>query len=211
VRGRVNRRPEEDSPARKSSEQGTLLKSVIERVPVEVRQELEALHKAGAPSVELFRRLMASLGPAIAQAFSVREDEVAILLVRDQGHMLGFAYPWGYYADKKNLFPVSAPSIAGEVVRTSKGRIDNNASQVQHLDIYERIGAKAKGAVKIQKMISAPLLSRDGQPLGAIQVSRKAKSLPEAGPHFTPADLANLAGLCTRLAPLIQKAIPLDY
>ena len=64
----MNRRPEEDSPARKSSEQGPLVKSVIERVPVEVRQELEALHKAGAPSVELFRRLMASLGTAILDA-----------------------------------------------------------------------------------------------------------------------------------------------
>jgi hypothetical protein len=153
---------------------------------------------------------MASLGPAIAQAFSVREDEVAILLVRDRGLMLGFAYPFTFYGDQKNLFPVSAPSIAGEVLRARKARIDNHVSQIQHLDIYERISLKAQRPLKIQKMISAPLLTPGGEPIGVIQVSRKGKSLEETGSNFTAHDLCNLTELSNWLAPHILEAIPPD-
>jgi hypothetical protein len=187
-----------------------LIGRVIEQIPIDIRRELEAVRKGGPPSADLLKRLMTSLGPAIAQGFSVREDEVAILLVRDQGLMLGFAYPFTFFGDQKNLFPVSAPSIAGEVLRARKGRIDNQVSQIQHLDIYERISLRAQRPLKIQKMISAPLLTPDGKPVGVIQVSRKAKSPEEAGSHFTPHDLSNLTELSNWLAPHVLEVIPPD-
>ncbi|MGH7422751.1 MAG: hypothetical protein ACREJ1_03630, partial [Candidatus Methylomirabilales bacterium] len=104
--------PEEKAPSDgKAAEGRALIRRVIEQIPVDVRRELDVLRKGGPPSADLLKRLMASLGPAIAQALSVREDEVAILLVRDHGLMLGFAYPFTFYGDQKNLFPVSASSI----------------------------------------------------------------------------------------------------
>ncbi len=203
--------PEEKAPSDgKAAEQRALIRRVIEQISVDVRRELDVLRKGGPPSADLFKRLMASLGPAIAQAFSVREDEVAILLVRDQGLMLGFAYPFTFYGDQKNRFPLSASSIAGEVLRARKGRIDNHVSQIQHLDIYERINLKAHRPLKIQKMVSAPLLTPAGEPIGVIQVSRKGKSPEEAGSNFTPHDLRSLAELSNWLAPHILGVIPPD-
>ena len=105
---------------------------------------------------------------------------------------------------------VSASSIAGEVLRAGKGRIDNQVSQIQHLDIYERIGVKAQRPRKIQRMISAPLLTPGREPIGVIQVSRKGKSLEEAGPNFTPHDLHSLTELSNWLAPHILGVIPPD-
>jgi AcrR family transcriptional regulator len=207
----VSRRPGEESPDRRGTEQRALLQSVIERIPAELRRELEQAETAGPPSPDVFRRLMASLGAAIAHAFAVREDEVAILLVRDQGHMLGFAYPWAFFADKKNLFPVTAPSIAGQVLRSKRGRVDNNVSRIQHLDIYERVAAKGSASSTIQKMISAPMVAADGTPLGVIQISRKAKSPQEAGPNFAEQDLLKLTALGRWLAPLVQKVLPPDF
>jgi len=201
--------PEEKAPSDvKAAERRALIRRVIEQIPVDVRRELDVLRKGGPPSANLLKRLMASLGPAIAQAFSVREDEVAILLVRDQGLTLGFAYPFTFYGDQKNLFPVNASSIAGEALRARKGRIDNHVSQIQHLDIYERINLRAQRPLKIQKMISAPLLTPPGEPIGVIQVSRKGKSLEEAGPNFTPHDLCSLTELSNWLAPHILGVIP---
>ncbi|MFQ5848535.1 MAG: GAF domain-containing protein [Candidatus Methylomirabilales bacterium] len=204
--------PEENvSPLPMTAEPGTFIRRVVDRIPVQVWREVERAQAGVSPSPELFKRLMNTLGPSIAQAFSVREHEVAILLVKDQGLLLGFAYPFTFYADRKNLFPVGGPSIAGDVFRTRTGRIDNNLAQIGHLEIYERINVKAQGPLKIQKMISAPLLLPDGQPLGVIQVSRKATFLGEAGPHFTPADLGRLTDLCAWLAPVIRSMIPPDY
>jgi hypothetical protein len=203
-------RPQEKAPSDAKAAERAVIGRVIEQIPIDIRRELEAVRKGGPPSADLLKRLMASLGPAIAQVFSVREDEVAILLVRDQGLMLGFAYPFNFYGDQKNLFPVSAPSIAGEALRAGKGRIDNNVSQIQHLDIYERINVKAQRPVKIQKMVSAPLLTPASRPVGVIQVSRKARSPEAAGSNFTPHDLCNLTELSNWLAPHILELLPPD-
>lgn len=211
MKGDVSLVPNDKVPAdSKAAEGHVVIRRVIEQIPVDVRRELDVLRKGVPPSEDLWKRLMATLGPAIAQAFSVREDEVAILLVRDQGLMLGFAYPFTFYGDQKNLFPVNASSIAGEVLRTRKGRIDNHVSQIQHLDIYERINQRGQRPLKIQKMISAPLLTPQGEAVGVIQVSRKGKSLEEAGPNFTLRDLSNLTELSNWLAPRILGVIPPD-
>lgn len=211
MKGDVSLVPKDKVPADSRAAEGhVVIRRVIEQIPVDVRRELDVLRKGVPPSEDLWKRLMATLGPAIAQAFSVREDEVAILLVRDQGVMLGFAYPFTFYGDQKNLFPVNASSIAGEALRTMKGRIDNHVSQIQHLDIYERINQRVQRPLKIQKMISAPLLTPQGEAVGVIQVSRKGKSLEEAGPNFTPRDLSNLTELSNWLAPRILGVIPPD-
>jgi hypothetical protein len=203
--------PKDKAPSDSRAAGGHIvIRRVIEQIPVDVRRELDVLQKGVPPSEDLWKRFMASLGPAIARVFSVREDEVAILLVKDQGLMLGFAYPFTFYGDQKNFFPVNASSIAGEALRTRKGRIDNHVPQIQHLDIYERINQKVQGSLKIQKMISAPLLTPHGEAVGVIQVSRKGKSLEEAGPNFTPNDLSALTELSSWLAPRILGVIPPD-
>jgi hypothetical protein len=199
------------SADRRSSERRALIKGVVDRMPVEIRRELAVLKEAVPRPAHLFKRFMDSLGSSIGHAFSVQEDEVAVLLVKDQDLLLGFAYPFTFYTDKKNVIPMSTPSIAGEVLRAGKGRVDNNVHQIRHLDMYERIKVKGKTPLKIQKMISAPLLLPEGRPFGVMQVSRKAKSLEEAGPNFTATDLLKLTDLGSWLAPYILKLIPPDF
>jgi hypothetical protein len=69
---------------------------------------------------------------------------------------------------------------------------------------------KAQRPVKIQKMVSAPLLTPASRPVGVIQVSRKARSPEAAGSNFTPHDLCNLTELSNWLAPHILELLPPD-
>lgn len=203
-------------PFQMTGERRVLTRRVIDRLPVEFKRELDCLQEEVLPREDLFKQLMKNVGPMIVDAFSVQDNGVAILIVKDQGLLLRFAYPFRLSSDKKNLFPIAASSIAGEVFRARKGRIDNNVPKIRHLDIYERMNyeriyGKEKGSVKIQRMISAPLLLAGGECLGVIQGSRKGKSLEEAGPNFTPNDLLDLNDLSSWLAPYILKLIPPDF
>lgn len=66
--------------------------------------------------------------------------------------------------------------------------------------------ADAKNEVDvIQKLMTAPVTASDDQVVGVIQVSRKAKYLPEAGPDFTPEDLKKLEAIATSIGKLMKK------
>ncbi|MFQ5882560.1 MAG: hypothetical protein ACE5I9_08835 [Candidatus Methylomirabilales bacterium] len=199
------------SPDLRTSERQDLIRSVADRISPGIWQELDLLQEEAQPPADLFEWLMDSLGFSVAQAFSVQDDEVAILLLKDRGLMLRFAYPLQLYADKTNVFPVSTPSIAREVLLARKGRIDNDVPEVTHLNIYERIRVKENGPLQIQKMISAPLLLPGGEALGVMQVSRKGESPEEAAPDFSPFDLLKLNDLSQWVAPYIHRVIPPDF
>lgn len=195
----------------KTRQRRMLVRSVVDRLPTRIRWELDVFEKLALPFEDLFERLTDRLAASIAQAFSVEEDEVAILLLRGRRRMLRFAYPLVHYAEKTNMFPVAATSIAGDVLRARRGRVDNDVPHIEHLDVYERIRVKENRPLEIQKMVSAPLLIPRGQPLGVMQVSRKGGSSREAGPNFSPFDLLKLNDLSRWLALQIYKVIPTDF
>jgi hypothetical protein len=188
-----------------------LVRRVAERVPEEIRRDLEGWQKAGTSSPDLFERLISRTGVCLAQSFAVGPEDVAILLVKDQGRLLRFAYPVPHYAGRTNVFPVHTSSIAGEVLVSRRGRIDNEVGQVRHLDIYERIRGKEKRSLEIQKMVTAPLLLAGGKAFGVVQVSRRGKSSKEAGPDFPSFDLLKLRDLGRELGPIIHQEVPTDF
>ncbi len=100
--------------------------------------EIVAKVKASAPQDERWREALTIVATHAAQAFKVTEREVAILLKTDDGMNLKFVYPLAL-AQGPNNFPIASPSVASEVVKSSKGVVDNTFAQTKHLGFYERI------------------------------------------------------------------------
>lgn len=187
------------------------IRRVAERVPEKVEWYLEKWQEVALAPEALFERIMGWLATVLGQAFAVDPDDVAVLLLKDRGQLLRFAYPPLHYQGRTNLFPVWISSIAGEVLATRKGRIDNDVARVRHLDIYERIRGRAKRPLEIQKMVTAPLLLPSGELLGVIQVSRRGQPPTAAADDFPPYDLLKLKDMGQRLAPYIHRVLPANF
>jgi hypothetical protein len=92
--------------------------------------------------------------------------------------------------------------VAVRTANSKRAEVINNFAQIKHTSIFEAIDlgqnnnmlAEAMGGRLIhviQKLISAPVVGPNGT-VGVIQVSRKGRSAPAAGPDFTAADLQKL-------------------
>ena len=111
------------------------------------------------------------------------------------------------------VIPVNSPmAVAARVVNARKPEIINNLAQTKHASVFESIELQEKPKIAgqhanpdekqaqvIQKMMSVPIIVPSGV-AGVIEVSRKGKSAPEAGPDFTVADLQKLAMIASALA-----------
>jgi hypothetical protein len=141
---------------------------------------------------------------AVARIFRVRETEVALLELC--GTLLNFVYP----AELKTAgaIPLSSSAVAARTARTREAELSNGFTQVKHFSIFElvKLGDTGLDAQVIQKMMSAPVVARDGKVIGVIQISRKAPRLEAAGPDFTPEDLEKLQAVGCFLGTLIGNA-----
>ncbi len=150
----------------------------------------------------------------IANTFKVDNRDVGILCLEKQ--MLHFIHP----AKLANIgtIPVNTSiAVAARVVSTKRPEVINNLAQTKHASVFEsvelqgkpkfggQISAEEKLAHVVQKMMSAPIVGPSGV-VGVIEVCRKGKSAPEAGPDFTPADLQKLAALASSLAACFKQA-----
>lgn len=150
----------------------------------------------------------APIAAEIAKTFSVREHEVGIL--RLDKKLLRFIYP-PKLATAGTIPVGSAVSVAARVVNTGTPEIINNLAQTKHASVFEAVGIQKKPASGqrmteeeklesvIQKMMTAAVRGPAGV-VGVIEVSRKGKTAPAAGPDFTPADLQKLVAMATSLA-----------
>ena len=147
--------------------------------------EIEQLEGLDSPE-----NTAASICAAVAKIFRVRETEVALLELT--GTLLNFVYP----AELKTAgaIPLSSSAVAARTARTKEPELSNGFTQVTHFSIFElvKLGDTGLDAQVIQKLMSAPILARNGKVIGVIQVSRKAPRLDAAGPDFTPEDLRKL-------------------
>ena len=185
----------------------------LDRLQEDLLQKLEALAEnlAGAPRPVLFEQVLSHTGTYLAHSFQVGDDEVGILLIKDQGQLLRFAYPPELYQGKLNFFPITVPSVAGLVVRAKEGVFHNEMARIPHLHIYERIRLAGRTIRPIQKILAVPLLLADGHVVGVIEVSRKAMILREAGPDFTELDLLKLTDFGRVLATHLIRFLPDDF
>ncbi len=145
----------------------------------------------------------------IAKALNVHEHEVGILRLEKQ--MLHFIHP-ARLATVGSIPLNTSMAVAARVVTTKRPEIINNLAQTKHASVFESIELEKKAKVVgkvvsteeklshvIQKMISVPVVGPAGV-VGVIEVSRKGKTAPDAGPDFTPADQQKLVVIAAALA-----------
>ena len=144
----------------------------------------------------------------VSHEFSLKLDEVAILLLSDDGRQLRFVAP-RRFADLGTIPVTKRDSIAVGVLARRAGDVINNVPMVKHVSFFESIKLRDKPS-PIQKMISMPLVVR-GQPIGVAQISRKGETAREAGPDFTPADLRRAQEILDGVAHYLAEARPPGY
>jgi hypothetical protein len=133
----------------------------------------------------------------LAKQFGVDTDEVAILKVVPKFKALKFVIP-------EKLTPVgtipltSTTALAARTARERKPELMNNFSSARHANVFEAVPLGRDPGELIQKIMSAPIL--DGAKVhGVVQISRKARSLAQAGADFTQRDLLALVSLSPSL------------
>jgi hypothetical protein len=144
-----------------------------------------------------------SIGTCVARIFQVRETEVALLELG--GSMLNFLYPTELKT--AGAIPLSSSSVAARTARTKQAEIFNSFTKVKHFSIFElvKLGDSGLDEQVIQKLMSAPVLARNGDVIGVIQISRKAPRPGAAGPDFTADDLRKLESVARFVGRLMAK------
>jgi GAF domain len=139
----------------------------------------------------------------VARIFHVKETEVALLEL--SGSLLNFLYP----AELKTAgaIPLSSSAVAARTARTKQAELFNSFPKVKHASIFElvKLGDTGLDAQVIQKLMSAPVVTKKGEVIGVIQVSRKAPRPAAAGPDFTPEDLRKLESVARFVGGLMSK------
>ena len=142
--------------------------------------------------------------PEMAKTFSVKLDEIAILQLVQNGNILAFLYP--FKLQKVGSIPMtSTVSLAVRTAREKRPEAINSFATQKHPTIFEAVdlGMETKEKNAIQKIMSAPLIA-DGKVVGVVQISRKGKTSPAAGPDFTIKDLTALMATAGVLAKALK-------
>jgi hypothetical protein len=139
----------------------------------------------------------------VARIFEVKDTEVALLELG--GRLLNFVYP----AELRmaGAIPLSSAAVAARTARERKSELFNSFTKVKHSSIFElvKLGDTGLDAQVIQKLMSAPVLGRNGEVVGVIQISRKAPRPAAAGPDFTAEDLSKLESVALLVGRLMSK------
>ncbi len=171
---------------------------------ISFKQLADSIQKEGLNATNVIR-----VADEIAKTFHVQPHEVGILRLAKQ--TLQFIHPAKLAA--VGSIPVNSTiAVAARVVSSKKPEVINNLAQTRHASVFESVELQKKAkilgkevdpdeklALVIQKMMSAPIIGASGV-VGVIELCRKGKSAPEAGPDFTPADLQKLMAIASSLA-----------
>jgi hypothetical protein len=161
-------------------------KSAAAAAPAPDRKAVESrLLKAGTPE---------QCRGELSKIFGVRPDEVALL--RLENGLLRFLFP--SELTTAGSIPISSSTaVAAHTAVTKKVELFNNFTKVKHASIFESV--KPSGAsgeelrpATIQKLMSAPVLDKEDDVLGVVQICHKGFDLASAGPDFTLDDLQKL-------------------
>jgi hypothetical protein len=110
----------------------------------------------------------------LAKIFHVQYTEVALLKLEEG--LLRFIFP--EHLRTTGAIPLSSKAVAAHTALSKKAEIFNNFAKVKHASIFETI--KPSGVdteevrpAPIQKLMSVPIMDRDSNVMGVIQISRK--------------------------------------
>jgi hypothetical protein len=174
----------------------------------ELLEILEAMSRRkgeiGSPQ-ELFLDMAERVVKHVSSAFSAKPDEVAILILTTDLKHLRFVAPRQFL--ELGTIPITKrDSIAVNVFGKKVGEVLNNVPMVKHVAFFESVKLRDK-VVPIQKMITVPILA-SGAVAGVAQISRKGESPAQAGPDFTPRDVAKAQDLFAAVGALLYGARP---
>jgi hypothetical protein len=129
----------------------------------------------------------------LAQILGVRRNEVA-LLRRDKSS-LRFVFPSELRA--AGALPLTGSAVAARTASTRTSLLSNSFARVKHVSLFEsvKLGSvedESSQQMPIQKIMSVPVLSSEGNVLGVVQISRKGLDASLAGADFTRNDLKQL-------------------
>lgn len=124
----------------------------------------------------------------VASMFRVRTHEVAILELNQA--VLQFVHP--PELRKTGMIPLMSSAQVARTATSKRAEIFNNFMAVRHSSIFETVRFEGESQLTIQRLMSAPILSADGQVLGVIQISRKGSTPMDSGPEFDQTDLQQL-------------------
>jgi hypothetical protein len=128
----------------------------------------------------------------LAKVFKVQYTEVALLKL--DGGLLKFIFP--EHLRTTGAIPISSKAVAAHTALSKKAEIFNNFARVKHASIFETIkpvgtDTEEPPPAPIQKLMSVPILDRQLNVLGVLQVSRKGLD-PRFAPDFSREDLHDL-------------------
>ncbi len=148
---------------------------------------IEDLERMGAESPSPERLCL-----KLAQILCVQRNEVALLRV--EKNCLRFVFPPELRA--AGALPFSGPAVAARTVSTRSPLLSNSFARVRHASLFETVklggveaGEPGSQQLPIQKIMSVPVVGRDGRVAGVVQVSRKGLDPKLAGADFTNDDL----------------------
>jgi len=138
----------------------------------------------------------------ISKQFAVQMHEVAILGLTADGKFLKFLAP--DQLRTVGQIPLSSTkALAARTVRENRPELVNHFAAVPHASVFEAVPiSEEKRTEAIQKIMSAPI-TLGTKVIGVVQVSRKGKTLADAGPDFTHPQLRELKTIADALAPCI--------
>jgi GAF domain-containing protein len=161
--------------------------------------------------------LGAVLGPGVsamdlcmvlAKIFQVQYTEVALL--RLEKGLLRFIFP--EHLRTTGSIPLSGKAVAAHTALSKKAEIFNNFARVKHASIFETIKPESSDSEEappapIQKLMSVPVMDRNSNVVGVIQISRKGLDSKYAQ-DFSREDLHDLeiaAGLIATAPALLEN------
>lgn len=139
----------------------------------------------------------------LARIFSVHRNEIALL--RIEKGSLRFIFPVELRA--AGLLPLTGTAVAARSATTHTPFLSNSFTRVRHASLFEAVRLSSEDEdsnsdqMPIQKIISAPITTRDGVVLGVVQVSHKGLDAQLTGPDFTAEDMKML----TQVAGILQR------
>ena len=142
------------------------------------------------------------LAQELAGFFNVESHEVGLFRLDSAELFATFIWPENKLCQSIKV-PVNASStsILSATVKKRVGSMDNSFSSSQHLHMVEHSLLDREHCLPLQKVMAAPVIAGE-KVRWVIQISRKGKTLPEAGTDFTAEQLHDLEVICRHIATL---------
>ena len=130
-----------------------------------------------------------SICACVAKIFEVRATEVALLEL--SGSLLNFLYP----AELKTAgaIPLSSSAVAARTAQTKRAELFNGFTEVKHFSVFElvKLGDSGLDDQVIQKLMSAPVVTPDGEVIGVFKSPARRRAQPQPDRTSLPRIYAN--------------------